>query len=276
MLLSDDAGGAEPHMITPYWEHPRGLRASIYYRMMIIFTQLGEFDAGRRLAEQCFRESEAFGDPLGTLRLHIYIGLGKLETGASSFESAVRAFESASALCREDFNGDAAHMIRWGLGLAYVLIGRPTEGLMLFEKADAALRGAGEFNFFSSTRFLHHALALIAAGRLEHAEGVAGEALRLAREGGNRPSEASAHGLLGEVARLRDPLDHEGMERHVRDALILAEALEMRPLAARCHLRLAWLHERTGGPDRDRHAAAARSLLDQMGGHVKVDAAGVH
>ena len=193
-LWSDDAG-AEPRMFVAYWDHPRGMRASICYRMMMSFTQLGEFEAGRRLAEESFRESDALGDPLGTLRLHTYVGLGKLETGAGDLESAVRSYEGALALCREDFNGDLLYPIRWGLGLAYALIGRACEGLLLFEKADAQ-RGAAGSNLFASTRLLHHGSALLAAGRIEEATRVAGEALTLAREGGNRPLAAGAHGLL--------------------------------------------------------------------------------
>jgi hypothetical protein len=119
-------------------------------------------------------------------------------------------------------------------------------------------------------------LALIAAGRIEEATRVAGEALTLAREGGNRPSAAGAHGLLGEVAWRRDPVDLEAMERHVQEALALAELLEMRPLAARCHLRLAALNERSGRREHERHAAAAAQLLQQMGKPKSLDAAGVH
>jgi hypothetical protein len=50
----------------------------------------------------------------------------------------------------------------------------------------------------------------------------------------------------------------------------------MRPLAVRCHLRLAWLYDKTRRPDHENYAAAARSLLKQMGGDVKLDAAGVY
>jgi hypothetical protein len=50
------------------------------------------------------------------------------------------------------------------------------------------------------------------------------------------------------------------MERHVSDARVLAETLEMRPVAARCHLRLAWLYQRIGRPESDRHAAMASSV----------------
>jgi DNA-binding SARP family transcriptional activator len=267
-LLHDDAGGPEPHIYVPYWEHPPGMRASICYRQLINFTQLGEFDAGRRLAEQCFRESDALGDRFGTLRLHAYVGLGKLESGAGDLDSAVRAYENARALCREDFNGDLLYMIRWGLGLAYALLGRPSEGLVLFDKVDTAL--------FRSVRLLHHGLALVAAGRIDEAATISRDALSLAREGGNRPSEAGAHRLLGEVAKAQNPMDHEGMEQHMLRALELADACRMRPLAARCHLRLAWLYERTGSPKRARHAACAESLLAEMGNPLSVDAAGVH
>jgi hypothetical protein len=74
----------------------------------------------------------------------------------------------------------------------------------------------------------------------------------------------------------RDPDDHAETERHLLHALELAEALEKRPLVAWCHQRLAWLYERTGSPDRERHAAAARSLLAQMGHPLSLDAAAVH
>jgi hypothetical protein len=49
----------------------------------------------------------------------------------------------------------------------------------------------------------------------------------------------------------------------------------MRPLAAHCHLRLAWLAERTDVRDRESHEAAARSLLASMGGVVRLDPVGL-
>jgi len=66
---------------------------------------------------------------------------------------------------------------------------------------------------------------------------------------------------------------YEPVEHELREALALAEALEMRPLAARCHLRLAWLSKRAGHGDREAHQAAARSLLEEMGGHITLSAA---
>jgi DNA-binding SARP family transcriptional activator len=274
--FSHEVRGAESSSFYPAWKKPRGMLGSIRYGMMINFMQLGEFDAGRRVAESSFREADTLNDPLGTLRLHAYVGLGKLETCAGDLGAAVRAYESAWALYREDFHGDIVYPTLWGLALAYVLTGRAGKGFALFDRAAEIQREAGDSSVFPYVRLLHHALALITVGRLEDADRVAAEALSLARERGNRPSEAGAHGLLGEVARLRDPCDHESMKHHIQAALTLAEALEMRPLAARCHSRLAWLQDRIGGTERDRHAAASRWLLDRMGEHVKVDAAGVH
>jgi tetratricopeptide (TPR) repeat protein len=249
------------------------MRASIRYWMMISLTQIGEFDTGRRLANESLREGKTLGDPLAAQSVFTYIGLGKLEIGAGDLEAAIRAYESASAAYRDDFHGDLRYPICWGLGLAYALAGRADDGLTLFEKAEAAQRAVNS-NVFPSVRMLHYGLALLATGRVEEGRRVANEALGFARERGNRPSEAGAHGLLAEVARLQ--IRHAAMEHHVREALRLAELLEMRPLAARCHLRLASLYERTGGPEAEYHGAAARSLLEKMGGRVNVDAAGIH
>ena len=98
--------------------------------------------------------------------------------------------------------------------------------------------------------------------------------LERSRKGGIRPVEAGALALLGEIAK-RQGHPNQEMEHRVLDALALAETLEMRPLAARCHLLLAWLyHKGNRPPERENHETAARSLIQQIG-CVKLDAAGV-
>jgi hypothetical protein len=66
-------------------------------------------------------------------------------------------------------------------------------------------------------------------------------------------------------------------ERHLRSALILAEELEMRPLVARCHQRLAWLWERNGD-ESPATVITARSLgsLSEDMRIVDLAAAGMH
>lgn len=214
-------------------------------------------------------------DPLGSARLMAHIQTGRLYNGFGDFPAAVRAYEAALAIYREDCQGPYYRPLTWGLGLAYTLAGRIGEGLELFDRSEALERQRGS-QTHNQMRLLHHSLALLVATRIDDAGRYAAEALQVASEQGSRPEEAGAHRILGEVASLRDPIDEKAMDSHFQSALALADALEMRPLAARCHLRLAWLYERTGRPEQERHAAAAAPLLAKMGNPRSLDAAGVH
>jgi tetratricopeptide (TPR) repeat protein len=243
--------------------------------MILNYVQLGDFSAARRLVEDWLRQGAIPNDVLGTDPLLLNISIGRLENGAGNFEAAVRAFETALAIFREDWHGRLFPHVGWGLGLAYTLAGRIPEGLQQFDRAAEIAARLGSRSLMD-LRLLHHGRGLLEAGRYEEAARLATEVLTLARKSAIRPAEAGALALLGEIAMRQEPVLEKEMERYVLDALALAETLEMRPLAARCHLRLAWLYERTGGPDRDRHEASARSLLAEMGDHVKLDAAGVY
>lgn len=212
-----------------------------------------------RLVSESSREIDTLDDPFGTSQMFKNICLGKLGNARGDFDAAARAYEEALAIYREDCHGNYCRPanLACGLRMSYVLAGRVAEGLGLLQRFEAAERKIGSRSF-RPMRMMRMRRALIAAGRLDEAEQCASDGLTFAREEGNRGSEAAAHGLLGEVARLRDPLDDEALERHELDALAIADALEMRPLAARCHLRLVWLYERLGRPERDLHAATAR------------------
>ena len=105
--------------------------------------------------------------------------------------------------------------------------------------------------------------ACVLADRLEDALEVAGRALTLARESGQRPFEAWALRLLGEVAA-RHGLP-ERADRHYRDALALAEPRDMRPLVAHCHLGLGKLYRRTGkGQEAQEHFGTATAMYREM------------
>lgn len=275
-LLTDDAQspGLEGPFL-PYVDKPVWMRALGRYIVVLNYVQLGALDAGMRLVEEAFREVDMSDDPLGTSQMFANISLGKLNTARGEFAGAVHAFEAAMAIYREDCHRNYYRPLGWGLGLSYAMAGRVSEGVDLLERAEAAERTLGSKSF-SEMLNLHLGRAYIAAGRLDDAALRASNALEVARVTGNRQSEAGAHGLLGEVARFRDAVDHEAMERHVLDALTIAEALEMRPLMSRCHLRLAWLYERAGRREHAQHAATATALLEQMGNPRCLDAVGVH
>jgi hypothetical protein len=79
--------------------------------------------------------------------------------------------------------------------------------------------------------------ACLGDGQLDEASRLAAEAVALARERGERGDEGWALHLSAEIAARRDPPDVTAEATVAyRKALAIAEALEMRPLAARCHL----------------------------------------
>jgi tetratricopeptide (TPR) repeat protein len=101
-------------------------------------------------------------------------------------------------------------------------------------------------------------------GRPQEAGRLAEEALNLARAHKERGDEAWALRLLGDLASDREQFSEA--EGRYRDALALADALGMRPLAAHCYRGLGLLHRRTGATERaQRELAVARELYREMG-----------
>src|SRR5262249_20969758 len=89
------------------------------------------------------------------------------------------------------------------------------------------------------------------------------EALALTRRLGARASEARALCLLGDIASAAGADDAEG---RYREAQALAQDLEMRPLAAHCHLGLGKLYRRTGKREQaQEHLTAATTMYREMG-----------
>ena len=242
---------------------------------MLNYVQVGDLAAGQRLIETWAREGTAQDDVFGTQALLFHISEGRLHNATGNFEAAVRAFEAALGLYREDCHGVFYISMTWPLGLAYVLAGRVEHGLAHLEKAEAAAKRAGSTAFMSMRR-LFTGRALLEAGRIDEADWMARDALRLARKSAKSTSQAGALGLLGEIDRCRTPVPMAEMEEHVQEALKLAEPQGMRPLAARCHLRLAWLYATLGRAEHVRHQEAAEALLGQMDRPRSLDAAGVY
>jgi hypothetical protein len=117
-----------------------------------------------------------------------------------------------------------------------------------------------------------HSLLLIGLGegylvvdRAADAATVAEQALALAREHGERGYEARALWLLADIALRSDPPATERVMEHATRALALADELEMRPLAAHCHLMIGRVSSRQGKRDgADRHLGAAAALFREM------------
>src|SRR5262245_23996063 len=152
-------------------------------------------------------------------------------------KQASQVYDQGLALCRASGNRNLLRWIAVGLGSAYVLQGRLTEGCALLEEAiSEGIRTGALLNHAHRVGWLSEACRL--AGRGEEAWQHAHQALNLARQQKERGNEALALHQLGTVYAHADPPDAEQAEAYYQQALALAEELGMRPLVAHCYHRL--------------------------------------
>jgi len=155
------------------------------------------------------------------------------------------------------------------LGLAHALAGRHAEGVALLEEA-VARAGTG---WSHSLPFACLAEVYLLAGRAGDAAREATKALALARGKGERGIEAWILRALGEVG-LRSDASPDIALGAFRDALALANELDMRPLGARCHLGIGQLFQRMGVAARAReHLTEAAEMLRSMAMHLWLEEA---
>jgi hypothetical protein len=117
-----------------------------------------------------------------------------------------------------------------------------------------------------------HSLLLIALGegyllvdRVGDAAVVAEQGLRLARAHGERSYEARALLLLADTALHSDPPVTGRVVEQATRALALANELELRPLAAHCHLTLGRASTHEGNTEgATRHLGMAAALFREM------------
>jgi tetratricopeptide (TPR) repeat protein len=224
-------------------------------------AELGSFDEGfRRAAGMTRAATEPFE------RLTVQLGVGLLYLRRGRVAEAIATLEGALPLCR------AGNLAAWfpaiasPLGYAYALSGRAADGLALLEQAVEATAQRGAVH---ALRIAHAAEAWLLAGDADRARELATLALDAARSSGERAHEAYALRVLGLAgAETSGP----EAEQHLRAAAQLAEALEMRPLAAQATLDLAVVCRRFGMIETSNAAAleaAARlqslAALDWLG-----------
>jgi len=132
-----------------------------------------------------------------------------------------------------------ARQCRINLGHAYVLARRAGEGL-------DALKLAAEQGLSRTSR-VHACLSVahMALGNAEEAHRLAVSAQSVARANQERPNEAFALHVLGELAAQPGHTKAETAEGCYREAMAIASDVGMRPLVAHCHLGLGKLYCRT-------------------------------
>jgi tetratricopeptide (TPR) repeat protein len=211
-------------------------------------AELGAFDEGTRWGEDAIRIADAGGHRASQVSARLAVGFLRLVRGDPA--AAIPVLEQVMELERRGRTTAWFETARAALGFAYVSVDRVDEGLRLLQGPGPTLR----------VEHIHRhawlAEAHLLAGGVDEAARLADEALTLARDHRQRGSEAWLLRLHAEIALARGPGAIQTGGEVYRQALDLAEQLEMRPLVAHCHLGLGRLHRRIG------RSAAARAELD--------------
>ncbi len=225
-------------------------------------AERGAFDDGIATGREGIRIAEAVDHPY-SLGFACY-RLGLLYSVKGDFSEAVRLLERSVGIGSDLIVPLLSPIATESLGHAYALSGRVAEGLALLQQAVKAMDSMGVAQY-QLLGVMHLAEACLLVDRLEDALALAANALALTRERGKRNYEAWTLRLLGEIASRDDPPDARTAEGHYRQAMALADELEMRPLLAHCHLGLGRLHRDTGrGQQAREHLATAMTMYREM------------
>jgi tetratricopeptide (TPR) repeat protein len=173
-------------------------------------------------------------------------------------EHAVRVLDQGLALSRASGDRNSLRLIVAGLGYAYALQGRLTEGRALLEEAisESIHTGARQRPFWVA--WLSEVCRL--AGRGDEAWQHAHQVLDLARQLKDRGEEVLALHQLGVIHAHADPPTAEQAEADYQQALALAGALGMRPLQAHGHFGLGTLYTKIG--QREQACAELSTAID--------------
>jgi tetratricopeptide (TPR) repeat protein len=225
-------------------------------------AEIGTFSEALAHGTDGLRLAEAIGHPYSLIQL--LTSLGRVHVIRGGFVDARAVYERARAMAVE------WNLPFWALpltvcqGWMLARTGRVTEGLAIQHEPIRAYDRAGGAHY---PAFLYiYAETLLLADRIEAAAERAGQALGVTQERGERGYEAYTWHLLGEIAITAARPDFDTAETNYRQALTLAENLNMQPLVANCHLGLGKLYRRTAQRDHAReHLTTATTLYREMG-----------
>jgi DNA-binding SARP family transcriptional activator len=206
-------------------------------------ARIGEYGEALSAAEDAVHAAERADNAQSRVWAYYTRAYIQLTRGESA--PALALLERALALCR---NGELPlyyPRVLGALGSAHALEGHTEQAVELLERAVAESRAIRLLYGYAGL-VASLAEACLGAGRFDDAGRLAAEAVALARERGERGDEGWALHLSAEIAARRGPPGLAEATVAYRQALAVAEALEMRPLAARCHLGLGALASGAG------------------------------
>ncbi|HSE95547.1 MAG TPA: hypothetical protein VLD61_06615, partial [Methylomirabilota bacterium] len=222
-------------------------------------AQRGVFEEGVRHGQVAIELAEAVGHPYSLAVAGWRVG--GMYTVRGDLAQARPILSQARSLAAELTIGFLIPGVALELSALSVLEGRGQDALSLVAEARAAIEQVG-LGWWEGLAELRCGEALFAAGQVDEARVVATRAFDLARERREQGHQAWALRLLGELAARSG--SHEA-DSHYRQALVLAERLDMRPLVAHCHLGLGHLSRRVNQlPDAREHVTAATTMYREM------------
>jgi transcriptional regulator with AAA-type ATPase domain/tetratricopeptide (TPR) repeat protein len=228
----------------------------------LCFAELGEFDQASLQAERAVK----FALTLDILFLRAIAdsNLGSVHLRKGDLQKALHL---AQRWLRTYATGDlplAQLVMAATLGEAFNLSGRLDDAVALFDRA---------WQFAESKSLLAwgpRVLALLGdaygrAGRIDEAVTTGERALHLAHELGQHGQEARTLYLLGNIHGYGAPANASLARDSYQQALVLAQELGMRPLAAECHLALGELAKKAGeGRSAQEQFSTALSMFREM------------
>jgi len=216
-------------------------------------AEQGAFAQGRACVEEALHIAEAADHPLSVVTASFGVGLLSLRTGDVHQAMPVleRGLQRGLRLCQD--------LEIWGwfvdiapvLGVVYMHAGCLAEARRLLERA-VERADAIRHSFWQALRESWLSEAYLLSGRLDEAMRLAEQALQHAQDRQERGYQAWVLRLLGEIHAQQDCLAFKPAGTAYRQALALAEELEMRPLQAHCHRGLGTLYATTGQREQTR------------------------
>jgi len=224
-------------------------------------SQLGDFDEAVAHGTEGVGVCEASGNLTRVAAAYNMLGFVHLERG--DVARAVPLVERSLDLAR---TGDSVERLTWALalrGAAHTLAGQASLAVPLLERSLEMIAVGFAVNHAFWATWLGE--AYLAAGRIEDARQTVTHALARAVARQERGNRAVALRALGEIAASEEPPDFGEAESRYRNALVLGQEQELRPLQARCHTSLGKLFGSIGRLDEARaELATAVSMLREM------------
>jgi tetratricopeptide (TPR) repeat protein len=226
--------------------------------MTCALAELGEFDEATRWGEEAIRIADAGSHRASQVSARLAVGFLRLLRADPA--AAIPVLEQVMELERHGRTTVWFETARTALGLAYVSVDGVDEGFRILQSAGPT------FPVVRIQRQMWLAETNLLGGRVAESARLADEALTLARDCREQGVEAWLLRLQAEIALARGSGETTAAGEAYRQALCLAEQLEMRPLMAHCHLGLGRVHRRVGQPMAARaELEAALALFRSMG-----------